>query len=375
MGVPTSFSKRLTDEICQFEKFIAPLPQEHQNRDKLKKIITDLIHEVDPTCSVNAYGSHITGLALPSSDLDLTIVTSQVSTLGLLKRIRKLAIKNRLCSFDDTMLIPGAKVKILALHLRSLQLDVDISVNTEHPSTDQTVEWIQRYPPLKPLYLVLKHALLCTQLPNQTGFQAMSSKVGGLAGFSLVCLIVHFLQHQAVDMVEPDVGQLLLAFLDFYSKFEFDRKCLDMDPEHEPYRAKTKEDRHPIVIVDPKHPGTNVCRSVSNKKKLQRCFRYVYDCLIRAGTSANTRSPILSTVILASDPFTSELTPKTKRQHQGCSYKILPLNVPPQHDQEESSEPPMLGKRKRSENPHRPTKKRSAPTGNLSRNTHVRWDD
>lgn len=72
----------------------------------------------------------------------------------------------------------------------------------------------------------------------------MSSKLNGLASYSLICLIVHYIQYQKDDTITPSsptyYADLLLGFLDFYSKFDYLHKGFQFDND-EPYFDKVKE--------------------------------------------------------------------------------------------------------------------------------------
>lgn len=74
------------------------------------------------------------------------------------------------------------------------QVSIDISIDNECFSSDRTATWVKEYPALKPLFMVLKQAIGNFRVSNFPNFEPMSAKTAGLASYSLVCLIVNYIQ-------------------------------------------------------------------------------------------------------------------------------------------------------------------------------------
>ena len=53
---------------------------------------------------------------------------------------------------------------------------------------------MKEYSELKPLFLVLKHALLGIRFESDEKYRVMDTTRGGIASFVVVCLIVHYLK-------------------------------------------------------------------------------------------------------------------------------------------------------------------------------------
>ena len=68
-------------------------------------------------------------------------------------------------------------------------------------SSKRTLAWIKEYPELKPLFLVLKHALLSIRFEWDDNYEVLSTVKNGLASYSLVCMIVHYLKVRGRDGV------------------------------------------------------------------------------------------------------------------------------------------------------------------------------
>ena len=65
---------RLHNEILTFCEYIAPNRVELNHRDKVLKEITDVIHSIWPNSTVHVFGSQMTKILTPSSDLDIAIL-------------------------------------------------------------------------------------------------------------------------------------------------------------------------------------------------------------------------------------------------------------------------------------------------------------
>ena len=83
---------------------------------------------------------------------------------------------------------------MFALSLMDSDIEVDICINNDAPSTATTIKWLKEYPLLKPLFLVLKHGLSSLAVDGHPTFYMMDTKRNGVASFTLICLIVRFLQ-------------------------------------------------------------------------------------------------------------------------------------------------------------------------------------
>lgn len=74
------------------------------------------------------------------------------------------------------------------------EVSADISVANDTISSTRTLQWMQEHKALKPIYLFLKFVLLRIQLADDPNYCLISAKTSGLAGYSLVCMIVHYIK-------------------------------------------------------------------------------------------------------------------------------------------------------------------------------------
>ncbi|KAI8059470.1 hypothetical protein BC940DRAFT_313752 [Gongronella butleri] len=220
---------RLDNEVMNFEYFIAPTPAEVEARRWILQTIRKIFEEPYPGTKVVPFGSYKTGLALPNSDIDINIEIER-SPNQTIKWLRRELVARGVCRQYDMETNRFKKGSVLKIFVPSKQVAADVTINNEIDSSMQTSQWIARYPKLKPLFLVLKHALSSIKYGN-TNFQVMQSAFGGLAGYALICLIVHYLQ-----LFDPNgnklLSVLLMGFLKYYSELDLENQAITVGVEH-----------------------------------------------------------------------------------------------------------------------------------------------
>ncbi|KAL0145465.1 hypothetical protein V8B55DRAFT_1430893 [Mucor lusitanicus] len=267
---------RLSREIIDFEEYIKPTKTEKLNRDTLLYCITQLVESLWPNnYQITAFGSSVTGLQFPASDIDINIDFEQLpknNVIDVLKIIRKKAIAQRLFSFNNTRLAANAKVPVF-MGEDDNGVSIDITVQNECFSSDRTAAWITEYPALKPLFMVLKQAIANCRVSSLPQFEPLSAKTAGLASYSLVCMIVSYLQEMIATStrhIEPSdpnyygaivdgISQLLLSISKHINSYISDRRWSVPVKSECPIPLDTKSGK--LTIVDPDVEGINVARS------------------------------------------------------------------------------------------------------------------
>lgn len=108
---------RFHNEILSFCKYVTPSKAEILNRKKLFNEISTIATTLWPNCSVRVFGSQLSKVLTPSSDLDVTILNVTEDSTGVIKLLTQLAdvIRDRkLASYLET--IVHAKVRLLNSH-------------------------------------------------------------------------------------------------------------------------------------------------------------------------------------------------------------------------------------------------------------------
>ena len=189
-GYPQNPLLQLHNEILDFEQSISPTKEETARRMQVVNEIRNLAIEMWPERAnsgqlrVEIFGSTLTGLALPSSDVDIVIFGAPPKAMF---RIAKKMRQRNMVSF--LQVIAKARVPIVKLTHRETGMDADICF--DQPSGPRMGKLIKHMlavvPALRPLVLVLKYFLAQRSL-NET-------YKGGVGSFLLQIMVIASLQH------------------------------------------------------------------------------------------------------------------------------------------------------------------------------------
>ncbi|GLI71495.1 hypothetical protein VaNZ11_016710 [Volvox africanus] len=207
----------LHDEMVAFARDSSPGKEELTALTRGLAAIQRVAEEIWPSARVVLFGSQASGLALPSSDVDLVVLGTSRPTSRPSKdfkssertrvahKLGELAVKLRRAGFIRSYEVIHAKVPIVKAVLLpldendrpmqngGLHLAMDISMGAETGLTG--VAMVQRavalLPPLRPLCLVVK-ALL-----KETGLNEVFT--GGLSSYCLVNMMIAHLMCEGFD--------------------------------------------------------------------------------------------------------------------------------------------------------------------------------
>ncbi|GMF36449.1 unnamed protein product [Phytophthora fragariaefolia] len=215
-----------------------------------QRLCTATVQSLWPRAQVRPYGSHVTRLVLPSSDVDLVICLPKVrrdapaDAAGVLEGRnaiketwqQNLARKLRQEPWvvrDSVKTLPHAAVPIITL-LTAPPYNVRLDISFEGPghnglaTNDVVLALLHEFPPLAPMMLVLKSFAI------ERGLAVAYS--GGLSSYALLLLVARYLQEHSDTMPNgfanasravqhslstvqagvADFGLMLMGFLDFY---------------------------------------------------------------------------------------------------------------------------------------------------------------
>ncbi|OQR88873.1 hypothetical protein THRCLA_10051 [Thraustotheca clavata] len=256
VSVPISLlppRSKLHWDICEF---VSQLQAETQHRlaahTAVSRFCVSAVQALWPRAQVRPYGSFVTGLSLPSSDLDLVICLPKVrrdepaEAPGVLEgrnAIKEtwqqhLARRLRTESWvvpESVKTIPNASIPIITL-LTTSPYNVRLDISFEGPghnglaTNDLVHSLVHELPALTPLMLVLKTFII------ERGLGV--AYTGGLSSYALLLLVTRFLQEfhppggydatvatqcnaSVSSQCRSDFGTMLLGFMDFYgTKFD-----------------------------------------------------------------------------------------------------------------------------------------------------------
>lgn len=176
---------RLHEEILDFAAFVTPTPSEAAIATKALAIVRDNIIELFPHAKVEVFGSRANGLVLPTSDWDIALFGVQGSSMNMRKLASEFDRKGLITKHE---VIDSARVPIVKLWEKQSGIQIDISFNARSALVSRALiaDYLHRYPPVRPLVLLLKYFL------QQRGLNDTYS--GGVGSFLLVLMVTHVVQ-------------------------------------------------------------------------------------------------------------------------------------------------------------------------------------
>ncbi|KAF0682826.1 Aste57867_25125 [Aphanomyces stellatus] len=202
----------LHEEILDFARFLSPTAAEKTAREELVARMQDIVSSLWQGATLDTFGSQLTEMFLPSSDIDMVVLDGP-SGKGPLHQLGRHLQEMNMVSFLEV--VDSARIPIVKFVDTQSGLHVDISfgVTSGFATADLVMLYQRKYPPFRPLTLLLKYFL------QQRGLNETFK--GGVGSFLLQLMVVSFLQHTNrnsghVPRAPQDLGHLLVHFLDLY---------------------------------------------------------------------------------------------------------------------------------------------------------------
>ncbi|ESO83032.1 hypothetical protein LOTGIDRAFT_134093 [Lottia gigantea] len=293
----------LHDEIKDFFGYMSPREEERQMRNEVVSRIRQVMEDLWPDAKMEIFGSFRTGLYLPTSDIDL-VVFGKWKTLPLWS-LRDEIRKREIAYPEDIKVLDKASVPIVKLTDKETDVQVDISFNMMSgvKSAGLITEYMEEFPNLKYLVLVLKHFLLQRDL-NEVF-------TGGISSYSLILMCINFLQlHPRIDARSPEanLGVLLIEFFELFGRnFNYWKTAIRIKgggaylPKEE--IAKNMESGYRpslLCIEDPLMPKNDIGRSSYGAMQVRHAFEYAFTILQYAVAPQNQclmKGSVLSRII------------------------------------------------------------------------------
>ncbi|KJR87688.1 DNA polymerase sigma subunit [Sporothrix schenckii 1099-18] len=281
----------LHKEIFDFYAYIRPRTFEQTLRQALLDDLDAMVRKRFPNGRIHCFGSFMSGLYLPTGDMDIVMCSTQF----LNNRAAVFSKKNHLFKFGAFLCgsnmaerehlehITKAKVPLVKYIDLKTGLKVDVSFeNMNGVVANKTfLKWKEQFPEMPILVTMIKQFLTMRGLNEPVN--------GGIGGFSVICLVVSMLQlmppMQTKDMVgQNHLGDLLMHFFDLYgNKFNYEATAISMNPPG--YVAKSKV-RHFVYknpdrlsIIDPNNPENDISGGSKNTSAIMRAFSDAFDSL------------------------------------------------------------------------------------------------
>ncbi len=275
----------LTLEIKDFIAYISPSKEEIELRNFTVRRLRESITKFWPDCEVHVFGSYATDLYLPGSDIDMVIVSDHkgYDSRNSLYSLSSYLKKERLAT--NVEVIAKAKVPIIKFTEYHSNIHIDVSFErTNGIDAARTIRsWLVETPGLREIVLIVKQFLSARKLNNV--------HVGGLGGYSIICLVYSFLQlhpRLSTGNISPyeNLGVLLIEFFELYGKnFGYDNVAICVEPDNVCYLNKKYypdlqgRSSFALAIQDPSDPQNNISRGSFNIRDIKKAFAGAYELL------------------------------------------------------------------------------------------------
>ncbi|GAA5910729.1 hypothetical protein JCM5296_000482 [Sporobolomyces johnsonii] len=332
----------LNAETKAFVSYISPTPIEHELRMYTIEIIRRTIKSKYADADVQCFGSVGTGLYLPGGDIDLVVLCPSMPSpplkpsSSLLHRLASLLLTSSVAQPSSLVVIAKARVPIVKFTTRYGGFAVDLSVNQKN-GVDAAVRvrgmledfafreegWVEPGSRESSTGLSIKGSsekgkgkgkekavevpapedgevasvdhgvarslvLLVKAFLSQRGMNEVFT--GGLGSYSIICLVVSFLQlHPKIQSaaIQParNVGLLFLEFLEYYGKhFNFDEAGITLRGRGGYFNKHDKGWYRPaqpylLSIEDPNDPQNDVSGGSHNILRVRQTFAGGFDTL------------------------------------------------------------------------------------------------
>ncbi|XP_071907412.1 uncharacterized protein [Coffea arabica] len=257
---------QLHKEILDFCDFLSPTPEEQASRNEAIDAVFDVIRYIWPNCKPEVFGSFKTGLYLPTSDIDVVILDSKISRpqIGLQALSRALSQRG---IAKKIQVIAKARVPIIKFVEKRSGFAFDISFDVQNgpKAADFIKDAVAKWPPLRPLCLILKIFLQQRELNEVYS--------GGVGSYALLTMLIAMLQVNFFDMYgrklnTADVGVSCNGEGTFFLK---SRKGFSI-----------KGKPFVISIQDPQAPENDIGKNSFNYFQVRSAFAMAFSSLTNA---------------------------------------------------------------------------------------------
>ncbi|KAK2033104.1 hypothetical protein LX32DRAFT_115809 [Colletotrichum zoysiae] len=283
----------LHKEIMDFYEVVRPRDFEHEMRTQLVERLRRSLRTSHfyKDCDVRPFGSYMSGLYLPTADMDLVVCASSwldgahSNFFGIraLRNFGKFLAQNKVTHYNTMEFIASAKVPLVKYIDNITGLRVDISFDRlDGPQAVKTfAEWRKQYPAMPILVTMIKHFLAMRGLNEPVN--------GGIGSFTVTCMVVSMLQLmpqvQSRNLIpEHHLGEMMMEFLDLYgNRFDYVNTAIRMNPPGYVHKARVREvvyknmDR--ISVIDPNNPANDISGGSSNAGRILEEFSVAHKML------------------------------------------------------------------------------------------------
>ena len=319
----------LHEEVNDFYEYMKPRPSEVRMRmDVMSRAMNTILCRCR-SAHIEPFGSFITGLFLPTSDMDLVVLCLplvQPSLHALEKDFKDYDIAVE----DSTIVLDKLSVPVIKYTDKLTDVKVDISFNHSSGLDSAFVikQYMDLYPFLPKLVLVLKQFLVEQEL-NEV-------YKGGISSYSLILLIVSFLQRHprygGTDFSSANLGELLIEFFELYGcRFNYMKTGISVENGGS-YISKEDEEvpmQDFLYIRDPTNPNENAAKGCYGMWQVKQAFELAYKRLSSAVLTRDSPVPKRDSILGAIVKVPQDV--HDYRNWIDCHWSTHPLSPPSTH--------------------------------------------
>ncbi|KAK2594305.1 hypothetical protein QQS21_008011 [Conoideocrella luteorostrata] len=287
---------RLHKEIIDFYEYVRPRDFEQRIRDNLVDNLRKAMKRDArnfASAQVHPFGSFMSGLYLPTADMDLVVCSASymrggpptyLSAKSWLYKFSKFLTMQHIADNTSIEVIAHARIPLVKFvdKLTGLKVDVSFENLGGVGAVDTFLSWKKQYPAMPILVTVIKHFLLMRGLNEPVN--------GGIGGFSVICLVVSMLQlmpHVQSRSITPEhnLGEMLLEFFELYGRqFQFELNAISLT-RPVGYIRKSEvatfsyKNRDRLSIIDPNNSANDISGGSSNTNAIMARFEDAYYAL------------------------------------------------------------------------------------------------
>uniref|UniRef100_A0A914WKG8 DRBM domain-containing protein n=1 Tax=Plectus sambesii TaxID=2011161 RepID=A0A914WKG8_9BILA len=326
--------KKFDDDIWLHWRRNGQDDETFQWKMKVRKALLDRLQMLIPSCRLFAVGSTINGCGSYNSDMDLCLTvpdsyvgfdTEREYAIDVLKQVQYFLRRQGHNLVKRVQLIP-AKVPILKLALHPPYHELEIDINCNNVAGIHNSHLLHYYAKADDRFaaicLIVKHWAINAGIND--------AMTGTFNSYSLILLVLHYLQcvpsppvlpnlqmlfpAQFTGQEEPyglqlfqdfpapipglktnkqSVGELLVGFFDYYSRFDFDTTAISIRRGNCFDRSDLPRDTdHFKIYIEEPFDGKNTARCVIREEKMHR----IRSELKRAINQLKNKGPLLECI-------------------------------------------------------------------------------
>lgn len=324
----------LHHEIIDFYHFMLPRHEEHHMRREVVQRIQGIVRSIWPKAKVEIYGSTRTMLYLPTSDIDL-VLFGDIGESPFFRLGNELE-KSGIAEQGSIKVLDKASVPIVKLtdNVTKVRVDISFNMQTGTDCAKLIEEFICQFPSLPFMVFVLKQFLLQRDL-NEVW-------TGGISSYSLILMIVSFLQLHAPP--EPEnLGVLLIEFFELYgNSFNYFKTGISVTEggyyfsKEDAQRTMTQGYRTSLLCIeDPLNPDQDITKNSYGFMSVKQAFHYAYRVLCQAAIphidQEDETDSILARIIRVTDDVVTYRQWVQQHWYHKVAHLIPPAMIPSMH--------------------------------------------